>query len=227
MAKGKTLSYLFWTWQEDRQTTPMTTKTWKHKATQENSSHKDLLYAFLIYPRPTLTSLNRWIWRLVLHPNNGLMDFTRRRIGRIVQEKRNLPFIDQWTKDVTFAHPVFTCLLLPSQVNFRDSVRSWSETKAMEIVCDLDLETNTYLSKPSSSWTLAGITNIEVWVYERDREIDRSKRKCALPTRRWTSWCHPLETREKYELKRNRDWVFFYAKRKVHPDGISTTHLDI
>ena len=46
------------------------------------------------------------------------------------------------------------------------------ETNAMEIVCDLDLETNTYLSKPSSSWTLAGITNIEVWVYERDREIE-------------------------------------------------------
>ena len=40
----------------------------------------------------------------------------------------------------------------------------------MEIVCDLDLETNTYLSKPSSSWTQAGITNIEVW--ERDREIE-------------------------------------------------------
>ena len=36
----------------------------------------------------------------------------------------------------------------------------------MKKVCDLDLATNAYLRKPTSSWTLAGITNIEVWVYE-------------------------------------------------------------
>ena len=47
----------------------------------------------------------------------------------------------------------------------------------MKKVCDLDLETNAYLSKPTSSWTLAGITNIEVWVYERDGEIDRTTTK--------------------------------------------------
>ena len=42
--------------------------------------------------------------------------------------------------------------------------------KFMKKVCDLDPETNAY-RKPSSSQTFAGITNIEIWVYERDREI--------------------------------------------------------
>ena len=41
------------------------------------------------------------------------------------------------------------------------------------MVCDLDLETNTYLSKPSSCWTLDGLTTKEVRVYERDREIQK------------------------------------------------------
>ena len=33
-------------------------------------------------------------------------------------------------------------------------------------VCDLDLQTNAYLKKPSSSWILAGITNIEIWIFQ-------------------------------------------------------------
>ena len=38
--------------------------------------------------------------------------------------------------------------------------------KFMGKVSSLDLETTCYLSKPSSSWTLASLTNIELWVYE-------------------------------------------------------------
>ena len=44
----------------------------------------------------------------------------------------------------------------------------------MKKVCDLDLETNAYLSKPTSSWTLAGITNIEIWIFQmKDTPIGR------------------------------------------------------
>ena len=38
--------------------------------------------------------------------------------------------------------------------------------KFLKKICDLDLETDAYLKKPSSSWTLAGITNIEIWLYD-------------------------------------------------------------
>ena len=44
--------------------------------------------------------------------------------------------------------------------------------RLMKKICDLDLETNAYLSKPTSSWVLAGITNIEVWIFQmKDKPI--------------------------------------------------------
>ena len=38
--------------------------------------------------------------------------------------------------------------------------------KFMKKIFDLDLQNDAYLSKPSSSWTVAGLTNIQVWIYQ-------------------------------------------------------------
>ena len=38
--------------------------------------------------------------------------------------------------------------------------------KFFKKIFDLDLQTNAYLAKPSSSWSLAGLTNLEIWIYE-------------------------------------------------------------
>ena len=40
--------------------------------------------------------------------------------------------------------------------------------KFIKRVFDLDLKTTAYLSRPDSSWTFAGLTNIQIWVYSID-----------------------------------------------------------
>lgn len=41
----------------------------------------------------------------------------------------------------------------------------------MRKVINIDLATNYYLKKPSSSWVLAGLTNVQICIYEIDHKV--------------------------------------------------------